>query len=87
MGFLSMQQNVEIPEVSLQVHPIVGTIVTRSLSENRKPNSQDFEKYLNDSNFLNQLQTVVGKWIKEIHKVSFLRNKEHPHFLSNKIKK
>ena len=71
MSFLSMQQNTDIPEVNLQIHPIVDSIIKKCLNENRKPNSQDFEEYLSDSNFLNQLQTVVGKWIKEIHKVNF----------------
>ena len=71
MGLLSMEQNTDIPEIDLQIHPIVQTIARKCNEANRKPNIQDFEETLNDSNFLNQLQTGVGKWIKEIKKVIY----------------
>ena len=69
MGLLNMQQNIDIPEVNLQIHPLVFSIVRKCSAENRKPNNTDFEENVNDSIFLNQLQAGVGKWIKEIQKV------------------
>ncbi len=76
MGLLNMQQNTDIPEVNLQIHPNVISIIKKCSEHNRKPSSQDFDEYINDSNFLNQLQAGVGKWIKEIHKVTlFAPNK------------
>ena len=69
MGLLNMQQNIDIPEVNLQIHPVVFSIVRKCSAENRKPSNQDFEENVNDSIFLNQLQAGVGKWIKEIQKV------------------
>ena len=70
MGLLNMEQNADVPEVNLQIHPTVKQISRKCAEENRKPTNHDFEENLNDSNFLNQLQTGVGKWIKEIQKVS-----------------
>ena len=75
MGLMNMQQNIDIPEANLQIHPVVYSIVCKCNEQNRKPNNQDFEENLNDSNFLNQLQAGVGKWIKEIQKVELLYKK------------
>lgn len=72
MGLLHLQQNIDIPEISLVVHPIVGSVIKRCADEGRKPKVADFGDKVEDSTFLNQLQNGVNRWIKEIQKVTKL---------------
>lgn len=72
MGLLHLQQNIDIPEISLLVHTTVGQIIKRCADENRKAKVQDFGDRVEDSTFLNQLQNGVNRWIKEIQKVTKL---------------
>lgn len=69
MGLLHLQQNIDIPEITLPVHPIVASVIKRCSDENRKPKVADFGDKVDDSTFLNQLQNGVNRWIKEIQKV------------------
>lgn len=69
MGLLHLQQNIDIPEISLQVHPYVASVIKHCADEGRKPKVADFGDKVEDSNFLNQLQNGVNRWIKEIQKV------------------
>lgn len=69
MGLLHLQQNIDIPEITLQVHPYVATLIKQCADEGRKPKVSDFSDKVEDSNFLNQLQHGVNRWIKEIQKV------------------
>lgn len=71
MGLLHLQQNIDIPEISLQVHSVVGTVIKKCSEENRKPKVVDFGDLVEDSSFLNQLQNGVNRWIKEIQKVNY----------------
>jgi len=70
MGLLHLQQNIDIPEISLQIHPVVLSVIKQCADEGRKPRVADFGDRVEDSTFLNQLQTGVNRWIKEIQKVS-----------------
>ncbi|BES93792.1 dynein heavy chain [Nesidiocoris tenuis] len=72
MGLLHLQQNIDIPEISLVVHPTVASVIKRCQEEGRKPKVADFGEKVNDSSFLNQLQNGVNRWIKEIQKVTKL---------------
>lgn len=72
MGLLHLQQNIDIPEITLQVHPYVASLIKQCADEGRKPKVADFSDKVDDSNFLNQLQHGVNRWIKEIQKVSEL---------------
>lgn len=72
MGLLHLQQNIDIPEISLQVHPYVASIIKQCADEGRRAKVADFGKKVEDSNFLNQLQNGVNRWIKEIQKVTKL---------------
>ncbi|XP_066262863.1 dynein heavy chain, cytoplasmic isoform X3 [Euwallacea similis] len=72
MGLLHLQQNIDIPEITLQVHPYVATLIKLCADESRKPKVSDFSDKVEDSNFLNQLQHGVNRWIKEIQKVTKL---------------
>lgn len=72
MGLLHLQQNIDIPEISLPVHQIVAAVIKRCADEGRKPKVADFGDRVEDSSFLNQLQNGVNRWIKEIQKVTKL---------------
>ncbi|KAK3294055.1 dynein heavy chain, N-terminal region 1-domain-containing protein [Chaetomium fimeti] len=66
-----LQQNVEIPEVSLPFHPIVQTALDEATAKQTKP-TLDFipPAVLQDSTFLNNLQATVNNWIKSIQAIT-----------------
>ncbi|XP_054277851.1 dynein heavy chain, cytoplasmic-like isoform X3 [Macrosteles quadrilineatus] len=72
MGLLHLQQNIDIPEITLPVHATVAQVIKRCTEEGRKPKVADFGDRVEDSTFLNQLQNGVSRWIKEIQKVTKL---------------
>ncbi|XP_037072682.1 LOW QUALITY PROTEIN: dynein heavy chain, cytoplasmic-like [Pollicipes pollicipes] len=72
MGLLHLQQNIDIPEITLQVHPVVAQVIKKCADEGRKPQVADFGEKLDDSSFFNQLQNGVNRWIREIQKVTRL---------------
>lgn len=69
MGLLHLQQNIDIPEITLTFHPFVVGIVKKCNAEGRKPSPEDFSDKVEDSTFLNALQHGVNRWIREIQKV------------------
>ncbi|KAG7269475.1 LOW QUALITY PROTEIN: hypothetical protein CRUP_009988 [Coryphaenoides rupestris] len=72
MGLLHLQQNIEIPEISLLIHPIISNIAKQCYEHNEKPKVTDFGDKVEDPTFLNQLQSGVNRWIREIQKVTKL---------------
>ncbi|XP_039279680.1 dynein heavy chain, cytoplasmic [Nilaparvata lugens] len=72
MGLLHLQQNIDIPEITLPVHATVAAVIKRCAEEGRKPKVADFGDKVEDSTFLNALQNGVNRWIKEIQKVTKL---------------
>lgn len=72
MGLLHLQQNIDIPEITLPIHPVVASVIKRCADDGRKPKVEDFAEYVKDSTFLNQLHNGVNRWIKEIQKVTKL---------------
>ncbi|XP_037874257.1 dynein heavy chain, cytoplasmic isoform X1 [Bombyx mori] len=72
MGLLHLQQNIDIPEITLPIHPVVAAVIKRAADEGRKARVADFGDKVEDSTFLNQLQFGVNRWIKEIQKVTKL---------------
>lgn len=72
MGLLHLQQNIDIPEISLLVHPNVASAIKRCADEGHKAKVSDFGDKVEDSTFLNTLQNGVNRWIKEIQKVTKL---------------
>merc|ERR1711899_446172 len=72
MGLLHLQQNIDIPEITLIVHPIVGGVIKKASDSGIKPKVADFGDKVEDSSFLNALQNQVSKWIREIQKVTKL---------------
>ena len=69
MGLLHLQQNIDIPEISLAVHPSVTAAVKRAAAEGGRARVQDFADKIEDSTYLNTLQNLVNRWIREIQKV------------------
>jgi dynein heavy chain 1 len=72
IGLLHLQQNIDIPEITLVVHPVVLQVVKKAEEEGRKPKVQDFGDIVEVSTFLNALQKDVNRWIREIQKVTKL---------------
>ncbi|XP_034530779.1 cytoplasmic dynein 1 heavy chain 1 [Notolabrus celidotus] len=72
MGLLHLQQNIEIPEISLLIHPIITNIAKQCYERAEKPKVTDFGDKVEDPTFLNQLQSGVNRWIREIQKVTKL---------------
>ncbi|KPM05539.1 dynein heavy chain, cytoplasmic-like protein [Sarcoptes scabiei] len=72
MGLLHLQQNIDIPEITLQIHPVVQQVINKCREESVKVSMEHFGDRCHDSVFLNQLQAGVNRWIREIQKVTNL---------------
>uniref|UniRef100_A0A2P2HXP1 Dynein heavy chain, cytoplasmic n=1 Tax=Hirondellea gigas TaxID=1518452 RepID=A0A2P2HXP1_9CRUS len=72
MGLLHLQQNIDIPDISLPIHPVVAQTIKKCADEGTRPKVADFGTKVDDSNFLNQLQSGVARWTREIQKVTKL---------------
>lgn len=70
MGLLHLQQNIDIPEINLPIHPVVSAVIKKCSEEGRKPKVEDFGDKVEDAQFLNALQSGVNRWIREIQKVN-----------------
>lgn len=71
MGLLHLQQNIDIPDISLPFHPVIQASIKKASEENRRAKVGDLGDRTEDSTFLNQLQNGVNRWIREIQKVFF----------------
>ena len=69
---LHLQQNIDIPEITLQINPIVQSVIKQCAEEGVKVTMEHFADKINDHVFLNHLQSCVTKWIREIQKVTKL---------------
>ncbi|PPR06552.1 hypothetical protein CVT26_000730 [Gymnopilus dilepis] len=73
LSLLHLQQNVEIPETHLIIHPIIQRAVEQAHAAGTRPNISHIPaKLLNDSTFLNTLHNHVNQWIKSIQSVTKL---------------
>ncbi|KAJ3290947.1 hypothetical protein HK104_006430 [Borealophlyctis nickersoniae] len=72
LSLLHLQQNVEIPELSLTIHPVVQGTIDKCREQGKRPTVDAVGDIVNDSSFLNKLQADVNGWIKEIQKVTKL---------------
>jgi dynein heavy chain 1, cytosolic len=71
LSLLHLQQNIEIPELSLPLHPIVQNAVDEAAARNTKPTVEYIpQALLQDSTFLNNLQATVNGWIKSIQAIT-----------------
>jgi Dynein heavy chain, N-terminal region 1 len=70
---LHLQQNVEIPETCLVIHPVIQHAVEQAIMAGMQPNTSYIPlKLLNDSSFLNLLHGHVNVWIKAIQSMTKL---------------
>ncbi|KXS20765.1 hypothetical protein M427DRAFT_130976 [Gonapodya prolifera JEL478] len=73
LSLLNLQQNVDIPDVTLTIHPAIARAALACREAGRRPSPDAIGGYLlNDSGFLNRVQADVNMWIKEIQKVTKL---------------
>ncbi|KAF9649981.1 hypothetical protein BDM02DRAFT_3112755 [Thelephora ganbajun] len=73
LSLLHLQQNVEIPETHLIIHPVIQKAVEQAQTKGTRPSINDIPpKLLNDSTFLNTLHSHVNQWIKSIQAVTKL---------------
>ncbi|KAI9204677.1 dynein heavy chain [Polychytrium aggregatum] len=71
LSLLHLQQNVEIPDITLMIDPVVKSAVT-TCREQKKKVTVDAVGNIDDSSFLNKLQGDVNGWVREIQKVTKL---------------
>ncbi|KAF8883831.1 dynein heavy chain, N-terminal region 1-domain-containing protein [Infundibulicybe gibba] len=73
LSLLHLQQNVEIPETHLVIHPIIQRAVEQAQTSGSRPTLSNIPaKTLSDSAFLNSLHGHVNSWIKSIQAVTKL---------------
>ncbi|KAH9066966.1 dynein heavy chain, N-terminal region 1-domain-containing protein [Lactarius deliciosus] len=83
LSLLHLQQNVEIPETHLIIHPVIQKAVEQARATGARPNlSYIPPKLLSDSTFLNTLHAHVNAWIKSIQAVTKLNRDEINFWLS-----
>lgn len=71
LSLLHLQENVEIPQVSLTFHPVVQSALESASLERAKPTLDLIPAtILQDSSILNNLQANVNSWIKSIQGVT-----------------
>ncbi|CAJ0587193.1 unnamed protein product, partial [Mesorhabditis spiculigera] len=72
VSLLHLQQNIDIPEINLVVNQHILAAIQAATAQGRKAKADDLGNLIEDSLFLNTLQSGVGRWIKEIQKVTKL---------------
>lgn len=71
-GLLHLLQNIEIPDITLPIHPVVVALIKKSAEEGVKPKATEIGDKVEDASFLNSLQGGVNRWVREIQKVTKL---------------
>ena len=69
LGFLHLQQNIDIPEINFDIHAHVARVLRKCQEENRKHKFDDCAEFIEDTNFLNQIQNSVNRWTRDIREV------------------
>ncbi|KAF4126868.1 dynein heavy chain 1, cytosolic [Geosmithia morbida] len=71
LSLLHLQQNVDIPEISLTFHSAVQTVLDDADAHHTRPSIDSIPpELLQDSTFLNRLQANVNSWIKSIQGIT-----------------
>ncbi|KAH5246879.1 dynein heavy chain [Parastagonospora nodorum] len=71
LSFSHLQQNAEIPELLLPLHPLIQSALEDAEHKNNKPSPDQIPPaILQDSSFLNGLQATVNGWIKSIQTIT-----------------
>lgn len=71
LALLHLQQNIEIPDLILPLHPMIQNALEEAAAQHVKP-SPEFvpANLLQDSTFLNNMQSIVNGWIKSIQTIT-----------------
>ena len=73
LSLLHLQQNIDIPELSLPLHEVVQSSLEEAAARNLRPSVDQIPAaLLADSTFLNSLQNTVNGWIKSIQAITKL---------------
>ncbi|CAJ0934537.1 unnamed protein product, partial [Mesorhabditis belari] len=72
VALLHLQQNIDIPEINLIINPHIQQAIQLAIDQGRRAKIEDLGNLIEDTDFLNALQSGVGRWIKEIQKVTKL---------------
>ncbi|KAK5998324.1 Dynein heavy chain [Cladobotryum mycophilum] len=73
LSLLHLQQNVDIPEISLAFHSLIQSVIDDAEGNHTKPSMDAIPRNLiSDSSFLNKLQANVNTWIKSIQGITKL---------------
>ncbi|GAA5901689.1 dynein heavy chain [Sporobolomyces salmoneus] len=73
LSLLHLQQNVDIPEITLSIHPAISVAIAQAKASGNRATVDSLDPaLLSDSAFLNKLQGEVNSWIKEIQNVTKL---------------
>ncbi|KAL5116500.1 dynein heavy chain [Pleosporales sp. CAS-2024a] len=71
LSFGHLQQNAEIPELLLQLHPLITSALEDGRYQGDDPSPELIpQSVLQDSTFLNGLQATVNGWIKAIQTIT-----------------
>ncbi|KAH6659609.1 dynein heavy chain [Truncatella angustata] len=71
LSLLHLQQNVEIPELLLPFHPDVQSVLDSAAAQGTRPSTDMIPAFkLSDSTFMNNLQSTVNNWIKQIQSIT-----------------
>jgi len=71
LSLLHLQQNIEIPDLILPLHPVLQVALDDAVSRSIKPSAELVPaNLLQDSTFLNNLQSIVNSWIKSIQNIT-----------------
>jgi dynein heavy chain 1 len=71
LSLLHLQQNIEIPDLILPLHPMIQNALDEAAARNIKPSAELIpQALLTDSTFLNNLQSIVNGWIKSIQTIT-----------------
>jgi dynein heavy chain 1 len=71
LSFGHLQQNAEIPELLLPLHPLIQIALEDAENRGQKPSPEQIpSQTLQDSSFLNGLQATVNGWIKSIQTIT-----------------
>jgi dynein heavy chain 1 len=71
LSLLHLQQNIEIPDLILPLHPMIQNAIDEAAARSIKPSAELIpQALLSDSTFLNNLQSIVNGWIKSIQAIT-----------------
>lgn len=79
LSLLHLQQNVDIPEISLTFHSLIQNVLDDAELHHSRPSMDAIPtNLLQDSSFLNKLQANVNTWIKSIQGITKMTRETSP---------